>query len=174
MNNTRVATILMLIFFGILSRFAPHPPNLTAINAITLFSLFFMRSWKLSLLVASVTMLITDLILGFHNTMLFVYLSIGSLVLMGHMLKIEKSIYRTATCLALAPFLFYIISNFGIWLTGSLYPKTMAGLELCYISAIPFLKNQMLGDWTYGICLFGIFILTKIKLSHPFLIKTSL
>ena len=40
--------------------------------------------------------------------------------------------------------IFFIISNFGVWLSGGMYEKNIAGLINCYMMAIPFLKNTMI------------------------------
>jgi hypothetical protein len=50
--------------------------------------------------------------------------------------------------------LFYLISNFGVWLFGlnlanQPYPKTLAGLAECYVAALPFLHGTMAGDWAF-------------------------
>lgn len=45
-----------------------------------------------------------------------------------------------------ASLLFFVITNFGVWISGELYPRTAEGLSQCYIMALPFLKNQVAGD----------------------------
>ncbi len=43
--------------------------------------------------------------------------------------------------------LFFILwTNFGVWHIGGLYPSTLAGLIQSYINALPFLRNQFLGN----------------------------
>ena len=39
---------------------------------------------------------------------------------------------------------FFLISNFGVWLLG--YPHTLEGLITCYTLAIPFFGNTLIGD----------------------------
>jgi hypothetical protein len=41
---------------------------------------------------------------------------------------------------------FYAWTNFGVWHLSGMYAHTWAGLELCYINALPFLRNQLLGN----------------------------
>ena len=50
--------------------------------------------------------------------------------------------------------LFFLISNFGVWLEG-FYPQTFAGLIECYVAGLPFLGYSLLGDSFYSIILFG-------------------
>ena len=40
--------------------------------------------------------------------------------------------------------IFFIISNFGVWVSSDMYEKNIAGLVNCYIMAIPFLKNTLI------------------------------
>ncbi len=41
-------------------------------------------------------------------------------------------------------FVFFLISNFGVWLLSGMYEKNISGLINCYIVAIPFLKNTII------------------------------
>jgi uncharacterized protein DUF6580 len=54
-----------------------------------------------------------------------------------------------------AQFCFFGVTNFGVWAFGSLFPKTAAGLLACYVAAIPFFKNTLVGDAIYTAVLFG-------------------
>ncbi|MBI1884495.1 MAG: hypothetical protein HYS08_09880, partial [Chlamydiae bacterium] len=51
----------------------------------------------------------------------------------------------------------------SVWLGGRLYPKTLSGLETCFIAAIPFFRNTLLGDLFYVTILFGAFALAEKK-----------
>jgi hypothetical protein len=50
--------------------------------------------------------------------------------------------------------LFWIVSNFGTWLSGGLYPMTKEGLLGCYYAALPFLGNQLAADAMYSLAIF--------------------
>ena len=52
-------------------------------------------------------------------------------------------------------FIFYILSNLGVWLQGSMYPMNLAGLIQSYIMAIPFYRNPIIGDVFFTALLFG-------------------
>src|SRR4030042_2022460 len=43
---------------------------------------------------------------------------------------------------------FYVWTNFGVWLLDSwgMYSKDLPGLMMCYISGLPFLKNQLISS----------------------------
>jgi len=54
-----------------------------------------------------------------------------------------------------------MLTNFGTWLSSGFYPRTLAGLEACYIAAIPFFQNTVAGDLFYAAVLFGGFALLE-------------
>ena len=45
--------------------------------------------------------------------------------------------------------LFFLVTNFAVWLAWDYYPKTLEGLILCYTMAIPFFQNTLIST-----CLF--------------------
>ncbi len=40
---------------------------------------------------------------------------------------------------------FWIWTNLGVWLLATIYPLNIQGLSACYIAAIPFLMNSLIG-----------------------------
>src|SRR5690606_3139343 len=76
-----------------------------------------------------------------------VYLMLLAATMIGWLLKGRN--YGSILLGALAaPTAFYLISNFGVWLgsEGVLYSKDFSGLIQCYIAAIPFYKNALIGS----------------------------
>jgi hypothetical protein len=55
---------------------------------------------------------------------------------------------------------FFIISNFGVWISGTLYEISVQGLLNCYIMAIPFFTNTLLSTIFFAV-IFELFILSK-------------
>jgi hypothetical protein len=53
--------------------------------------------------------------------------------------------------------LFFLITNFGVWLGSSMYPQTGAGLIATYVAGIPFFQNTVLGTLFYSSVMFGSF-----------------
>ncbi len=151
-----IGSILGLIAFALLSRFLPHPPNCTAIQAVALFAMPVLNSLPLAYLTLFTTMFISDIFLGLHSTLFFVYLSLGIVTWMGSHFSVTYSLRRTLFSLVTSSFVFFFITNFGVWLLTPFYPKTMGGLGGCYLAALPFLSNQILGNLLYGSLLFGI------------------
>jgi hypothetical protein len=155
MNFQRLSAILGLIFIGMASRLLPHPPNFTAINAIALFSAFYFGNRGLSYAIVFSTVFFSDVILGLHSTMPFVYLSFCLMILLGEKIKKERSVLTAPFACLAASSLFFLISNFGHWLVDPFYSKTISGLGFCYLAALPFFANQILGDLIYGILFFS-------------------
>lgn len=155
MNVSRFVMVLGLIMMGVVSRLIPHPPNFTSINAIALLSIFYLEKRSVSFVAVYSALLLGDMILGFHSTMLFVYMSFGLTIFLGHAFKnwiLPR--YFPLVCFANS-ILFFLVVNFGVWLKGFLYPQTFEGLGMCYLAALPFLIHQILGDFAYGSLLFG-------------------
>ena len=48
-----------------------------------------------------------------------------------------------------------------MWLFSGIYPRSPAGLETCYIAAIPFFQNTLAGDLFYAALLFGGFAVAE-------------
>lgn len=157
MNHSRLFVILGLTLIGIFSRFLPHPPNFTALNSIALFGSCLLGNLSLSLFTVLSVMLITDFIIGFHSSIPFVYLSFALIMFLGHRYSMYKTMRHLPLYSILSSLIFFVISNIGAWLTDPTYSKTLSGLGLCYLAAIPFLANQIFGDLFYGIIIFGCF-----------------
>lgn len=145
MNLIKIA--LITIFSIALTRLIPHPPNFTSLIAISFYiPLFFGTIYMPIVLLGYV---ITDMIIGFHNVLLFTW---GSIVIIGLFSKYFSSLglkFRILGALSGA-ILFFIVTNFGVWLSGS-YGYTIGGLINSYIFAIPFFGYTFLSTITYAI-----------------------
>ena len=60
--------------------------------------------------------------------------------------------------------IFFVITNFGVWISGSMYPMDLQGLITCYVMALPFYKGTLLGFMCYSTFLFGVLEFSKYKL----------
>lgn len=146
---------LLIISIAIVLRLVPHPPNFAPIAAMALFGGAYLNK-KYALIVPLVAMFVSDIFLGFHNTVPFVYGSFLLTGIIGLWLKNRRTVKNVITASFTSSILFFIITNFGVWLSGNLYPKTFPGLIECYIAAIPFFRNTIVGDLFYiGLFFFG-------------------
>ena len=76
--NMKSISIILVIVIAAISRFIPHPPNFTPIIAMGLFSGFCIKNKTIAILLPIMAMFFSDLFLGFHLTIYWVY---GSLVI---------------------------------------------------------------------------------------------
>ncbi len=161
MFKTRFLVIIGMILAAMFSRLIPHPPNFVPLSAIALFSGAYFSSKKQAFILPLLALFFSDLILGFHSTMPVTYLSFVLIIFLGFWLKEKKSAIYIAEASVASSLLFFIITNLGVWAFTQLYPKTIAGLLTCYVAAIPFFHNALLGDLFYTGVLFGGFALIE-------------
>jgi vitamin B12 transporter len=57
--------------------------------------------------------------------------------------------------------LFFATSNFAVWAAGSLYPRTFAGLAVCFAAAVPFFWNTLAADLAGTAVFFGLDALSR-------------
>ena len=169
MLNKRFFALLGITLFAAAMRLMPHPPNVTPIAAMALFGGGYFAGKKTALLMPLAAMYLSDLALGFfvydfgwfHGFMPFVYLSFVLTVCLGFLVRRRLTPLSVGAAALTGSVLFFIVSNFGVWLIGSLYPKTLAGLAGCYVAAIPFFRNMLAGNAAYTLVLFGGFALAQ-------------
>lgn len=157
-----ILPILGLIIFLALFRIIPHPSNFTPLLAAGVFSGFYFRSFFLGSFIVILAMFFGDLYLGFHNTMIFTYVSIIVAVGIGMLIRNLKfkEVFLTGIASSAC---FFIITNFGAWLTLEMYEKSFAGLLQSYVLAIPFFHNTLISTVLYLIILKLLFNLSLKK-----------
>ena len=142
----------LLILIGFSLRFLPLDHNMAPIAAIALFSGAYLGK-KIAPWVPLAIMVSTDLIIGLHDVVLFTWGAFIVIGFMGTMLREKKTPLSIFLMVIGSSLLFFVISNFGVWLVW--YPRTMAGLVNCYVMAVPFLRNTMVGNLVFSVVLFG-------------------
>ncbi len=157
----KVLVVTLIIVFAALMRLIPHYPNFTPIAAIALFGGAHLGKRWLAFAVPMAALFISDLFLGFHNTMVPVYLGFALIVLLGtRMHNKVKAPYVIGGSLA-GSLLFFLITNFAVWAFTPYYPATWQGLMTAYTMAIPFFHAGLLGDLFYNGVFFGSFYLLQ-------------
>ena len=153
--------ILIIIVLAAATRLIPHPPNFTPIIAMGLFGGAYIHNRSLAVLIPIGAMFLSDLFLGFHGTVYFVYGSLLLVTILG-MIFINKITITNCTVAVLSSsFLFFISTNLGVWLTSSYYPKNIEGILACYTMALPFFGNTLAGTLLYSSIMFGGYELLK-------------
>jgi hypothetical protein len=127
---------------------------------------YFFKNLKFSLSVLLVSMLASDMFIGFYKNMIFTYFSLFLITYI--FFKINKKInYKNLFVFGFfGSLMFYLISNFGVWVLGNLYEKNLNGLITCYYMAIPFFKNTVLSTFFYSyLALFAFTLKNRFKLN---------
>ena len=142
MNKVELKAVFGLVILALFSRLLPHPPNFAPITGIALFTGHHFANKRLALFIPIFCMFITDLYLGIHSLMPIVYLSFVMISILGIRAKsISLGIVVGASSI------FFIITNLGVWYFN--YPLNWAGFTSCFILAIPFFVNSLMGDLFY-------------------------
>jgi len=172
---SRKGKILEFIFASILVslivilRLLPHPPNFAPIAAIALFGgVYFSR--KLAFILPMAAMIISDIFIGSYETslMIFVYGSFLLFVILGIWLKKHKKWYTIGGAAIISAILFFVITNFAVWVFTPWYAKTFSGIIQCYLMAIPFFKNTLLGNLFYTTIFFGAYEIIEVWIRKKF------
>ncbi len=145
---------VIIIFIAACLRLIPHPANVAPIAAMALFGGVYVNK-RYALVIPLLAMLLSDMFLGFHDTMVFVYGSFLLTGLIGLFIKHHKTPFMIIGGSVVSSLLFFFITNFGVWLVGTLYPHTLFGLLASYTAGLPFLRNTLFGDLGYTGLLFG-------------------
>ena len=152
MKKTKHKIVLFIYFIGLiaLSRIIPHPPNFTPVLAMAVFMPYLTRDLYSAMLVPLSAMFVSDLYLGFHSSMFWVYGSILlSTTLSQYTMSIKKTYVHLGSNALLSSTIFFIVTNFVVWTSSTMYPLTIDGLLLCYTMAIPFFGNTLAGTLFY-------------------------
>jgi hypothetical protein len=152
---TRMLFLVTMILGATASRLVPHPPNFAPIGAMALFggACFAQKRW--AFVVPLAAMFLSDLVLGLHRLIPVVYGSFAVIVCLGFWLRHRRRIGPIAAATLGSSILFFVLTNFGVWALGAGYSKTWEGLVACYVTAVPFFRNTLLGDAAYAAALFG-------------------
>jgi hypothetical protein len=161
MLNPRHETLLAMIIAAAMSRLVPHPFNFTPIGALALFGGAQFSDRRLAFLAPLTALFLSDLCIGLYSHMEWVYLNFVLTACLGFWLRQRRTAWRIVSASLAASVLFFLVTDFGEWLNGTLYAKDFAGLIACYVAAIPFFPNSLLGDGFYCLVLFGGFALLE-------------
>ncbi len=166
MKNTFLKNFILISFISILvTRLIPHPPNFTSTIALAFYlpALFGVKF----IIIALAAFILSDIIIELHQLVFFTWIS---LLLIGFISKFFKNFYFRFFGVFFSCILFFIISNFGVWLLGDLYKNNFNGLIECYIMALPFLQNSLIGSL---VCSLLIEFILCMKIAKDFIKKIN-
>jgi len=170
-NTTRItfilAGILVIAFLRlVLLDFA----NFAPIAAAGIFGIFFLKKKYWGIILALAAIFLSDLVLSYtkgyslYSARIIDYfgLAIG-LGFAWWILRSKQTMIRAIGAASIGSLAFFVISNFGVWMMGNLYPKTLGGLLTCYEMAIPFYRGTLIGDIFFTTLFVGAFQLLTAK-----------
>jgi len=172
-NSSQKGLIFTIVALGVFSRFLPHPPNVTAVAAASLFAGALLNSRILAILLPLGLVYFSDFMI--NNTisrayypaetgmifwqpyMAWVYAGIGMIALIGSLMLKKRDNKSKALAAIVATLAFWVLSNLGILIQPGGYPETISGAMACYGAAIPFLINSLIGNLIFTFVIFGIY-----------------
>ena len=169
----RSSVIVVAVLLAALSRLIPHPPNFAPITSLALFGAATLTDRRLAILVPILSLFLSDLCIeglhrmglmaswGIYPGMWMTYTAFLLISLLGFLLRHYRTVPAITGAALAGSVIFYVVTNFGVWAGGNLYPHTLEGLLTCYAAAIPFFQNTLLGDAVYSTALFGGFALAE-------------
>ncbi len=184
MNFRRFGFLCLLMLAAALSRVVPHPPNLAPMAAVALFgAAMFEKRW-MAVVMPLAALLFSDILIqatyllvrdtswaswqpywGFYQGQWMNYACLLVTIGLGFLLRDRRSLGMIGGVTLANAVIFFVLSNFAVWLQGGMavYPRTFAGLMLCYEQAIPFFQYSLMGDVLYVTLLFGSLALAEAR-----------
>ena len=164
-NNFELSQVLLflsLVFFAFCMRFLPHLFNVTPIMAVALLSGFHFKNKSIAVLVPLSAMFLSDLFIGLHSLLLFIYVPILISVFLGAWMQSKNQnkawpVKQSLQLSVIGSVLFFAISNLGVFFLSGMYPLNSLGLTSCYAAAIPFFERSLIGDLMFTAALFSIY-----------------
>ena len=170
--------VLGLILIAAFARIIPHYPNFTPLCAIALFGGKYFNNKYIAYLLPLLALWISDILINnfilnnyfdgftlFYSGFYWQYGSFILITLIGRKTLKNISFLRLLGISISSSLLFFIISNFGVWISSSFYSKDNFGLVACYVAAIPFYYGTLSGTIFYSFFLFASFEFLSRKLS---------
>jgi hypothetical protein len=166
----RFSVICTMIFVIAFSRFLSPIYNFSPLGALGLFgAAYFAKKWQ-AFLIPILAIFLSDLFINnvvlhqyypnftwFYEGFYWQYGSYLLITLIGILIFTKVNTSRIIGGALLSTILFFLISNFGTWASGAMYPKTLEGLAACYVAGIPFIKGTLMGTLFYSALMFGSF-----------------
>ena len=149
----------LLILLSIVGRLIPHPANMTPVGAMALVGgAKLSKLWRWT--TPFIALILSDVLLqlffktpAFSFQTFFVYGSFAVSIWLGRFIGGNRRYLKLGIFSIFGSLQFFLITNFGVWMEGLLYPHTLSGLTQCYLMGLPFFRGTLVGDllWVYGL-----------------------
>jgi hypothetical protein len=150
----------IFVLFAVAIRFLPHPWQFTPVAACLLF--FGARGSRRFLWLPLVLLAASDLVLNkfvyayaFGLDQLVIWAWYAAILWLGTGLRERQKPVPVIGAALACSISFFVITNFMVWATGTMYPITWAGLLTCYDAAVPFFRHTLEGDLLFTAAMFG-------------------
>ena len=153
----------LFVAFAVLARMPlmPHPWNFTPVAASLLY--FGARGakrqlWVPLLLMAASDVILTKFVYGYplRSDQLVVWAWYAAILLLGTRLRENSNWLRIGGAALASSVSFFVVSNFAVWASGTMYSKTVSGLMACYVAGVPFFRRGLGGDLLFTAVMFGV------------------
>ena len=162
--------IICIIVLAVFSRIIPHYPNFTPLCAIALFGAKYFKNFHLAIIIPLFSLWISDFIINnfilgsYFDGIIFFYpgyfWQYGSFILIslfGRFSLKKISLFKLFGVSISSSLIFFLITNFGVWVSTTFYSKTFMGLYFCYVAGIPFYIGTLFSSIFYSFFLFGLY-----------------
>jgi hypothetical protein len=156
--------VVGVVVAAALLRILPHPPNFAPVAAMALFAGAHVDDKRIAFLLPLVVMFLSDIVLGFHAGMVLVYVCMCIVVAIGMQIRGRVGVLTVTGGALASSVIFFVVTNFGVWLSSGMYPLNAGGLVASYVAAIPFFHYTLGGNFFYAGVLFGGFALIETRL----------
>ena len=166
----RLILVFSAIMLASVLRVLPHWPNFTPMAAMALMGGTFIRDRRIAFFTPLVALFISDILtIQFINhqwtsvndfflspATWLLYMTYILMTIIGLRLQKNPSAFNISLSALSCSLLFFIASNFGVWLVNEL-PKNLTGLAETYMLGIPFFGYDLAGSLFYSFIFFGAF-----------------
>jgi hypothetical protein len=159
-----------LVGLDVVTRLSPPAPNFVPIAATALFAGAVLQCRVLSLAVPLIALILSDSILGYGDwqVMAVVYAALVLPVMIGRWGQRFRSPVVFLPLALSSSLIFFVTTNFAVWMFSGMYAHDVGGLSQCYAMALPFFKNTIVGDLFWTSVLFsgyrtGLFVIAWIN-----------
>ena len=177
--NLQTGVLSIIILLAAFTRIIPHPPNFSPMAAIGLFgAAHFAKKWQ-AFFIPLIGIWVSDLVINnyvysssssnfvwFYSGFYWQYISYILIIFTGlFIFNRGISLTKTAGGMISSSGIFFLVSNFGVWAGGTMYPKNFSGLITCYAAGVPFIHNTIISDVLFTTVLFGTYYLLQVEYS---------
>ena len=174
-KKSDIALISCLVALIVVTRTVLHiGENIEFVTAAAITAGYFLQQKRYAVWATLFGLIISDTLIG--NTMIFLFTWSGFLAapLLGMVLskinfnkkKLSSTIVTAEAMGIISTMVFFLWTNFGVVLTTNMYAKTADGLVQSYINALPFLRNQLIGNLIFVPVIFAAVVLIKNAYLH--------